>query len=73
MLFRSIVNSLNQSVTEITRLVTKNRAEFDSMAKNKFISDFLDFWCAYRLIQLSEFSTNNLDVLANMIFKSSPN
>ena len=67
-----IFKSLNQSASEITRLVMENRAEFDLMSQNKFISDFLDFWCAYRLIQLSEFSANNLDILANMIFKSTP-
>lgn len=67
-LINIIFNSLNQSTKEINRLVMENRAEFDSISENEFVSNFLDFWCAYRLIQLSEFSSNNLDILAN-IFK----
>jgi len=70
-LMNIIAKSLNQSTFEITRLVMKNIDEFNAMAKNEFISNFMDFWVAYRLIQLSEFSSNNLDVLAN-IFKDTP-
>jgi hypothetical protein len=69
-LLNVIFSSINQSTTDISRLVMENRAEFDAMSKNEFVANFLDFWCAYRLIQLSEFSTNNLDILANM-FKES--
>jgi hypothetical protein len=65
-----IFNSINQSTTAITRLVMENRVEFDAMSKNEFAANFLDLWCAYRLIQLGEFSTNNLDIIANM-FKDS--
>lgn len=66
-----ITKSLNQSTFEITRLVLENRAEFDSMAGDEFTANFMDFWVAYRLIQLFEFSSNNLDILAN-IFKDAP-
>jgi hypothetical protein len=66
-LMNIITKSLNQSTFEITRLVKQNIHEFNAMAENKFISNFMDFWVAFRLIQLSEFSSNNLDVLANII------
>ena len=62
-----ITKSLNQSSSEITRLVMENREEFESMSKDEFISNFMDFWVAYRLIQLTEFSINNLDILANIL------
>lgn len=67
-LINVIVKSLNQSTFEITRLVSENRVELEAMSKHEFISNFMDFWVAYRLIQLSEFSSNSLDILAN-IFK----
>jgi hypothetical protein len=69
-LINVIFSSINQSTTEISRLVMENHAEFDALSKNEFAANFLDFWCAYRLIQLGEFSTNNLDIIANM-FKDS--
>lgn len=69
-LINVIFSSINQSTTEISRLVMENRVEFDALSKNEFAANFLDFWCAYRLIQLGEFSTNNLDIIANM-FKDS--
>ena len=62
-----IFSSINQSVTEINRLVVENRAKFDSLSENEFVANFLDFWCAYRLVQLFEFSLNNLDAFANII------
>jgi hypothetical protein len=65
-LINIIIKSMNQSSNEIVRLVNKNRDEFDVLAKDEFAANFLDFWCAYRIIQLSEFMKNNLDVLANM-------
>lgn len=69
-LINIVMSSLNQSATEIMRLVVENRVELEAMSENKYISDFLDFWCAYRLLELSEFSANNIDVLKNIIFKS---
>lgn len=65
-LINIIIKSMNQSSNEIIRLVTENRNEFDSLANDEFAANFLDFWCAYRIIQLSEFMTKNIDVLANM-------
>lgn len=62
-----IFSSINQSATEINRLVVENRAKFDSMSENEFVSNFLDFWCAYRMVQLFEFSLNNLDTFTNII------
>lgn len=61
-----IIKSMNQSSNEIVKLVTENRAEFDVLAADEFAANFLDFWFAYRLIQLSEFTTKNLEVFANM-------
>jgi hypothetical protein len=65
-LMNIIQNSINQSSHEINNLVVANIAEFDAMAKNKFISNFLDFWCAYRIMQLTEFAAENEDMLNNM-------
>lgn len=62
-----ITKSLNQSSSEITQLVMKNREEFEAMANDKFIANFMDFWVAYRIIQLTEFSINNLDIIANIL------
>ena len=65
-LINIIIKSMNQSSSEIVKLVTENRAEFNVLAKDEFAANFLDFWIAYRLIQLSEFSIKNLEVFANM-------
>jgi len=70
-LINIIAKSLNQSTFEITRLIMMNIDEFKAMAEDKFISDFMDFWVAFRLIQLTEFSSNNLDILVNF-FKDTP-
>jgi hypothetical protein len=61
-----IFKSMNQSFTEITNIVNANIAEFENMAQNEFVANFLDFWCAYRIIQLSKFTTDNLDLLFNI-------
>ncbi len=65
-LINIIFKSLNQSAIEISKLVYANIDEFDKMSQNEFVANFLDFWCAYRIIQLSKFTTYNLDILANM-------
>ena len=61
-----IAKSLNQSTFEIKRLVMMNIDEFNAMAEDEFISNFMDFWVAYRLIQLSDYNFNNLNVLSNI-------
>ena len=65
-LMNIIQKSVNQSVHEINNLVVANIAEFDAMANNEFIANFLDFWCAYRIVKLTEFTLQNLGMFSNM-------
>ncbi len=66
-LINIIYKSINQSSHEINNLINENINEFNAMAENKFISNFLDFWCAFRVMQLSKYTIENFDTLTNMI------
>lgn len=69
-LMNIIYNSINQSSHEIYNLINENINEFNGIVENKFISNFLDFWCAFRMMQLSNYTIENFETLINMINKN---
>lgn len=62
-----LMSSVNQSFTEIYKMVIENREKYDELNEDEYINGFLDSWIVYRFIKLNEYFQDNLDTFTEII------